>query len=106
MDTDFEGYTISWPLIAAVAAVSAVFFISVVVMAMKARQRTVVSGKEEMIGAIGEALENFKSEGRVRVHSEDWRAHSMAALKRGQKVKVVKIEGLILTVEPFNPEGN
>jgi membrane-bound serine protease (ClpP class) len=59
-----------------------------------------------MIGAIGEALENFKSEGRVRVHSEDWRAHSMAALKRGQKVKVVKIEGLILTVEPFNPEGN
>ncbi|MEX2164268.1 MAG: nodulation protein NfeD [Sulfuricaulis sp.] len=106
MDTDVEGYTISWPLIATVAVVSAVFFISVVIMAMKARQRTVVSGKEEMIGATGEALENFKDEGRVRVHSEDWRAHTTAALKRGQKVKVVKIEGLILTVEPFNPEGN
>jgi len=106
MDTDVEGYTISWPLIVAVALVSAVFFISVVIMAMKARQRTVVSGKEEMIGAIGEALENFKGEGRVRMHSEEWRATTTAALKRGQKVKVVKIEGLILTVEPFNPEGN
>jgi membrane-bound serine protease (ClpP class) len=106
MDTDVEGYTISWPLIAAVALVSAVFFISVVIMAMKARQRTVVSGKEEMIGATGEALENFKSEGRVRVHSEEWRARTTVALKLGQKVKVVKIEGLILTVEPYNPEGN
>jgi membrane-bound serine protease (ClpP class) len=106
MDTDVEGYTIAWPLIAAVAAVSAAFFIGVVFIALKARQRRVVSGQEEMIGAIGEALENFKGEGRIRVHSEEWQARSGPALKRGQKVKVVGIEGLILTVEPHNPEGN
>ena len=106
MDTDVEGYTIAWPLIAAVAAVSAVFFLGVVYMALKARKRRVVSGQEEMIGALGEALENFKGEGRVRVHSEEWQAHSSAALKRGQKVKVTAMEGLMLTVEPYNPEGN
>ncbi len=106
MDTDVQGYTISWPLIAAVAAVSAAFFIGVVIMALKARGRRVVSGQEEMIGALGEALENFKGEGRVRVHSEEWQARSGVALKRGQKVKVTAIEGLMLTVEPYNPEGN
>ncbi len=106
MDTDVEGYTIAWPLIAAVASISAAFFIGVVFMALKARKRRVVSGQEEMIGALGEALENFKGEGRVRVHSEEWQARSGTALKRGQKVKVVAMEGLVLTVEPYNPEGN
>ena len=106
MDTDVEGYTIAWPLIAAVAAASAAFFIGVVMMALKARERRVVSGREEMIGALGEALENFKGTGRVRVHSEEWQACSSATLKRGQKVKVVGIEGLILTVEPHISEGN
>ncbi|MCR4347814.1 MAG: nodulation protein NfeD [Sulfuricaulis sp.] len=104
MDTDVEGYTIAWPLIASVAVVSAVFFFAVVVMALKARRRDVVSGREEMIGAIGEALENFKEAGRVRVHSEQWQAQSNVALKRGQKVKVLALEGLVLKVEPYNPE--
>jgi membrane-bound serine protease (ClpP class) len=107
MDTDVEGYTISWPLIAGVALVSAAFFFTVVAMALKARKRDVVSGQEEMLGATGAALENFREgEGRVRVHSEEWQARSGTALKRGQKVKVVGIEGLILTVEPYNPEGH
>ena len=106
MDTDVEGYAIAWPLIALVAAASAAFFIGVVMMALKARARRVVSGREEMLGALGEALENFKDSGRVRVHSEEWQARSAAALKRGQKVKVVGIDGLILTVEPHNPEAN
>ena len=37
MDTDVEGYTVAWPLIAALAVVSAAFFFTVVAMAMKAR---------------------------------------------------------------------
>lgn len=107
MDTDVEGYTIAWPLIAGVAAVSAAFFFAVVAMAVKARKRQVVSGQEEMLGALGAALENFKEgEGRVRVHSEEWQARSDKPIKRGQKVKVIGIKGLILTVAPYNPEGN
>lgn len=106
MDTDIEGYTIAWPLIAVVAAVSAAFFIGVMFMVLKARRRRVVSGKEEMIGAVGEALENFKDAGRVRVHSEEWQARSETPLKRGQQVKVIAIKGLLLTVAPYNPEGN
>ena len=105
LDTDVEGYTIAWPLIAGVAVISAAFFFAVVVMALKARRRPVVSGREEMIGAIGEALENFKEAGRIRVHSEEWQAQSNSPVKRGQKVKVLALEGLLLQVEPFKPEG-
>ena len=106
MDTDVEGYTIAWPLIAAVATLSAAFFIGVVLMALKARGRRVVSGREEMLDAVGEVLEDFKGEGRIRVHSEEWQARSGVALTRGQKIKVVGIDGLILKVEPYNQEGS
>ena len=105
MDTDVEGYTIAWPLIATVAVASALFFFAVVALAVKARRRAVVSGGEEMIGAVGAALEDFAESGRVHVHSEDWQARTRAPLKRGQKVRVVEREGLILTVEPYTPEG-
>ena len=82
--------------------VSALFFFAVVALALKARRRRVVSGEEEMIGAGGEALDDFDGGGRVRVHSEEWQARSDVAVKRGQKIRVVGREGLILKVEPHN----
>ncbi len=98
-DTDIEGYGIAWPLIAGAAALSAAFFIGAIALAMQARKRAVVSGAEELIGATGEALENFKGVGRVRVHSEEWQARAAAPLKRGERIKVVGREGLVLIVE-------
>ncbi|HEX9627723.1 MAG TPA: nodulation protein NfeD [Acidiferrobacterales bacterium] len=100
IDTDVPGFGISWPLIAAVAITSAAFFMAVVAMAVKARSRQVVSGPEELIGSVGEALSSFSAEGRVRVHSEDWNARTTAPVKRGQKVRVTARDGLVLTVEP------
>ena len=104
MDTDVEGYTIAWPLILVVSLTSAVFIFAVVGMALRARKRGIVSGQEELIGSLGEALETFKTDGRVRVHSEDWTARTKAQLKRGQKVKVTGMDGLILIVEPYSME--
>ena len=72
-----------------------------VYLALKSRQRKVVSGAEELIGSLGEALENFDGTGRVRVHSEEWQARSASPLKQGQKIRVVSRDGLVLTVEPL-----
>ena len=85
---------------------TALFFIGVVMLVLKARQRSVVSGREEMISGTGEALEDFKTEGRVRIHSEDWNARSRVPVKRGQKVKVTAMEGLVLVVEPLEMEDS
>jgi membrane-bound serine protease (ClpP class) len=100
-DVDTPGFEIAWPLIGGVALVSALFFFGVVVLALKARRRAVVSGAEELVGARGAALEDFvDGQGRVRVHSEEWQARAVRPLRRGDRVTVTARDGLILTVEP------
>lgn len=99
-DTDVPGFGVAWSLIATVALVSAAFFFGVVYFALRARRRPVVSGHEEMIGSLGEALEDFTGDGRVRAHSEEWQARTSSPLTRGQKVRVVGRDGLLLIVEP------
>lgn len=104
IDTDMEAFQIVWPLIASVGLASFLFFSIVAAMLIKARRRRVVSGVEELVGNIGEVLEPFKTEGRIRIHSEDWNARTEAPMQRGQKVRVTGINGLVLKVEPEKPE--
>jgi membrane-bound serine protease (ClpP class) len=106
IDTDLPGYGIPLTLIGSVAVASALFVLLVVTMALKARRRPVVSGREEIIGSTGEVLSDFDVsagagqayEGWARVHSETWRVRSAQPMKRGTKVKVVAINGLTLEV--------
>lgn len=101
IDTDIPGYSISWSIILPVAAASAFFIFFVVGMALKAHKRPVVSGQEELIGDSGEVLEDFDGrDGWARVHGETWRIRSKQPLSRGQKVRIVHRDGLILEVEP------
>jgi membrane-bound serine protease (ClpP class) len=104
LDADVPGGGVSWPVIIGVAVLGAFVFGAVATLALKARERRVVSGQEQMVGASGQALESFKTEGRVRVHSEDWSAHTRVPVKKGEKIRVTGMEGLVLTVEPANPE--
>jgi membrane-bound serine protease (ClpP class) len=59
----------------------------------------VVTGREQMIGATAEALEDFEREGWARVHGENWRVRSASPVRRGERLRVKDIEGLVLTVE-------
>jgi membrane-bound serine protease (ClpP class) len=95
------GYQVSLPLVGSLAVVSAGFFLGVVGMAVKARRRPVVSGGEEMIGAVGEALEEIGDKGRIRVHGEVWSAQCPVPVTAGQKIRVTAREGLVLRVEPL-----
>jgi membrane-bound serine protease (ClpP class) len=100
MDTDVPGYGVSLPLIASFALVSSALFVIVLVMALKARRQPVVSGPEELVGATAEVLKEFDSDGLVHVHGENWSAHTEVPLQKGQKVRVLKMDGLTLWVEP------
>jgi membrane-bound serine protease (ClpP class) len=101
IDTDILGYGIPWTVIVPVALASALFIFFVAGMALKARRRPVVSGREELIGSLGEVLEDFDGkDGWARVHSENWRIRSKQPLGRGQKIRVVRMDGLIFDVEP------
>jgi membrane-bound serine protease (ClpP class) len=99
--TDMPGYGISWEVIVPVALFSALFVFFVAGMALKARRRPVVSGSEELIGAIGEVREDFDGKsGWAQMHGETWRIRSRQPLVRGQKVRIVRRDGLTLEVEP------
>jgi membrane-bound serine protease (ClpP class) len=100
IDTDAPGFRIPWHLIAGAAAASALFLMLVLSLAIRARARPVVSGREQMLGATGEVLENVAGETYARVHGEIWKVHSGIPLEHGQVVRVTGIHGLLLTVAP------
>ncbi len=93
------GYSVPLPLVAVMSAIGGGVVFFTVLFALKARTRPVVSGQEQMIGSIGEALEDLETEGWARVESERWRVVSVRPLRRGQKVKVMGVTGLTLRVE-------
>jgi len=102
MDTDVPGFGIDISVIATFAIISALVFIVVIGMAIKARRRPVVTGLEELVGAEATVLADFDRQGRVSIHSETWQALSSAPLRKGQQVKVSGIDGLTLRVEPLD----
>jgi len=104
MDTGVPGFALSLALIIGVALSSAAFFILIAGMALKARRRPVVSGSEEMVGALGDAVEDFDTQGNVHIHGEIWQATANAPITKGQTVRVTGMDGLILSVEPINPD--
>lgn len=104
IDTEAPGFGIDIALIAAFAVASFLLFMFVLGMVIRAREQPVVSGREEMVGSRAEVLEDFSGEGRVRAHGELWRATSEVPLHRGDRVRVVGIEGLCLKVAPMEPE--
>lgn len=99
------GYAPSYAFIAAVSALTAAVTLGTVALALRARRRPVVSGREDLLGAQGEVLGEFESgEGWIRVRGERWRARAAAPLAVGQKVRVRSMDGLLLTVEPESPQ--
>jgi membrane-bound serine protease (ClpP class) len=98
-NTDLPGFEIPYGLIAGVAAASGAFVFLVVGMMMRNRRKPVVTGREQMIGAEGEAMEDFEREGWARVHGETWRVRSNAPVRRGDRLRVAGMDGLVLNVE-------
>jgi membrane-bound serine protease (ClpP class) len=99
------GYTLPLTFVLTLAAVSATATFATVWFAVKARHRPVVSGREEIVGAGGTALSDFEREGWAQVRGETWHVVSAAPLARGERLRVVGIEGLTLRVEPENKGG-
>ena len=98
-DTNLPGFEIPYALIGGVAAASAAFVFFIVGVAIRNRRRPVVSGREYLIGASAEALEDFDAEGWARVQGETWRVRAGSPVRRGDRLRVKAIDGLVLTVE-------
>ncbi|UUZ68491.1 nodulation protein NfeD [Polaromonas sp. P2-4] len=98
-DSDAPGFGVPLPLILALAATSAAVILLGGGMAMKARKRPVVSGREELPGASGEVLEVADGEIWALVRGERWRVTSKQPLVSGQRIRVLGVRGLTLEVQ-------
>lgn len=106
IDTDSPGFGINISIVGAFALSSVAFFTLTLGMLMRSRHKPIVSGKEELIGGTGEALENFDETGRIRIHSENWRARTDKPLQKGEKASVKGLDGLTLLITPQKKEEN
>ncbi len=100
IDSEAPGFAISRPLIGGVATIGSALLFGTMYFVVRSRRQPVVSGAEQMLGAPARALEDFDSEGMVLVHGERWHAHASQPVCRGQRLKVTRVDGLELEVEP------
>src|SRR5436190_7874191 len=64
-------------------------------------RRKSVTGEEGMIGEEGTAKTDIHNEGKVLVHGEYWNASSDRPIPAGSRVRVVRVQGLKIEVEPM-----
>jgi membrane-bound serine protease (ClpP class) len=100
------GVRVSPFAIVPVAAFMALFFGFVVSKALAMRHLPPAQGPQAVVGREGVVLAGgLDPDGVVRVAAEQWKATSPTGpVPAGSRVRVTKLDGLVLTVEPLEPE--
>jgi membrane-bound serine protease (ClpP class) len=96
-----EFVELSWSVIFASVIITTFFFVVILGLGIKAQRRKPTTGVEGLNGETGDVIETLKPEGTVRIHGEIWNAESLSGtIQKGRRIRVVKINGLKLFVEP------
>ena len=98
-----DAVRISRAVIFSATAVTAVFFLFIIGVGIKAQRRKPVTGAEAMIGATGEVIDELSPAGTVKVQGEIWNAESIAGnINAGEKVKITALKNMKVFVEPIH----
>lgn len=90
---------LDWRLALAVALTTGAFFIFAMGMALKTKLTQPTTGKEGLVGEKGVAITRIAPEGDVKIHGEIWKAVSDQKIKKGEKIRVLSVDGLELKIE-------
>ncbi len=102
---EVPGLGISGGFIAALALGTALVIFGAGGLALRARRRPVVSGREALIGAIGTVTEVAGDDAWAHIAGESWHVRGAAPLQPGARVRVVAIDSLTLQVIPVRDDG-
>ena len=105
--TLYDGLSLSWvTLLVAIVGMSLAMLGGMPAM-VRTRFSTPTIGREWMVGEVGAARTAVAPDGVVMVRDAPWRAHTsrVTPIDEGASVRVVAIEGLVLQVEPHDPEA-
>jgi membrane-bound serine protease (ClpP class) len=110
--TPWTGMGVSLSTALGVALPFAIIVILLMRLVLRSRSWKLATGKEELLAEEGEVTEPVGAAsaegmvtGMVRIHGELWRAAAATGetIPRGARVRVRKIDGLTLEVEPVGP---
>lgn len=89
----------------AIVALS-VFFLIAAMAVWRSMHRQVASGSEGLVGMVVQTRSALNPEGMVLCHGELWRARVEGGrtVKSDMPVQITRVEGLVLHVEPLEPE--
>ena len=90
---------LSYSVIFTMVGLMSAFFIVLIVLVIKSQSRKPVTGHEGLVNMCGEASTDILEKGKVFVHGEYWNAKSRSLITKGMPVRVVAVEGMMLTVE-------
>jgi membrane-bound serine protease (ClpP class) len=99
-DKDVPGFQIALGLIGSVALTASIIMLLMVTVFMRARKRQVTTGVEQLLHETAIALNDFDTSGLVDIHGETWRAMTRSPIKKGQRLRVLRVDGLTLEVTP------
>jgi membrane-bound serine protease (ClpP class) len=100
LDNDVPGFQIATSLIGAIATGGGIIMLLMVTYFARSRRQPVTTGSEQLLREQPIALADFTDAGPVRVHGEIWNAITASPVKSGQKLRVIRVDGLTLHVEP------
>ena len=86
----------------AVAVPLALITVVLVRLVYLSHRRKSVTGGQGMIGEEGTAKTDIHNDGKVLVHGEYWNASSDRPIPAGARVRVVRVQGLKIEVEPID----
>jgi len=95
-------FRISMTVVITMLILTVVFFVIIISIGIASLKGKVVTGVSSLVNSIGEVKVKIDPEGIVFVNNEDWSAISSSgkAIRKGEKVRVVSVEGVKLVVEP------
>jgi membrane-bound serine protease (ClpP class) len=93
-------FSVSLTVVVASTVLTALFFLFVVGMGLKAQRNKPVSGLQAFIGKKGKVVLSLDPQGTVKVNGEMWRAESVSGkIEIGESIVVREIKNLTLYVE-------
>jgi membrane-bound serine protease (ClpP class) len=101
-DREVPGMSIGLSLIASIATLGGLVVLAIAWMAARSRGHPIVTGMQGMLGERAEVVGAWlEGKGVVRYGGELWNARSGVPLRAGQAVRIAKVQGLTVWVEPF-----
>lgn len=104
MDTKVPGFQVARTLIGGMAFAGGLMVLLITSYFARSRRRPVVTGVNQLMTEPAVALSDFEGSGYVRIRGEIWNAITHDPVKAGQRLRVLRVDGLTLEVTPEQPD--